>query len=189
MKNTKIKNTVLSALFLAIGIVLPFFTGQIPEIGSMLLPMHIPVFLAGLICGPIYGAMVGFILPVLRSMIFIMPPMYPKAIGMAFELATYGLVSGYLYEKSPWKCTKALYKALLTSMVIGRVVWGVSQLILLGVKGKAYTITAFMTGAFLEAIPGILLQLVIIPTIMVALKRARLVPIKRHKEEKPCKMN
>ena len=66
MKNSNVKNLALSAMFIAIGQVLPFFTGQIPQIGNMLLPMHIPVLLCGLICGWKYGALVGFTTPLLR---------------------------------------------------------------------------------------------------------------------------
>ena len=61
------KNLVLAAMFLAIGLVLPFFTGQIPQIGSMLLPMHLPVLLCGLICGWQYGVVVGFVAPLMHA--------------------------------------------------------------------------------------------------------------------------
>ena len=87
MMEKAVKKVTLSAMFMAIGIVLPFLTGQIRQIGTMLLPMHLPVFLCGLICGWQYGAVVGFVLPLLRSMIFGMPQMYPMALAMAFELA------------------------------------------------------------------------------------------------------
>ena len=181
MKNIHIKNLVLSAMFLAIGIVLPFFTGQIQSIGSMLLPMHIPTLLCGLICGWQYGLLMGFIMPLLRSMLFSMPPMYPGAIAMAFELATYGAVIGYLYSHAKWQCVKMLYRCMFISMIAGRVVWGIAQIILLGVKGNAFTFQAFMVGAFLNAIPGIILQLIVIPVIMVALNKAKLVPFRKHK--------
>ena len=86
-----LKKLSLSSMFLAIGLVLPFFTGQIPQVGSMMLPMHIPVLLCGLICGWKYGLMVGFVLPPLRSVLFGMPPLFPTGAAMAFELAAYGL--------------------------------------------------------------------------------------------------
>ena len=92
MKNQNTKKLAYAALFLALCLVLPMLTGQIPRIGSMLLPMHIPVLLCGLVCGWQYGAAVGFVAPLLRSVLFGMPPMYPVAIAMAFELLTYGLV-------------------------------------------------------------------------------------------------
>ena len=78
MNHNFLKNMALAALFLAIGLVLPFFTGQIPAVGKMLLPMHIPVLLCGLICGWQWGLGVGFVLPVLRSVLFSMPVMYPR---------------------------------------------------------------------------------------------------------------
>ena len=186
MKKNNIQKLTLSAMFLALGLVLPFVTGQIREIGNMLLPMHIPVLLCGLICGWHYGMAVGFVMPVLRSMLFGMPIMYPMAISMAFELATYGLVIGFLYSKSKWKCIVALYKAMIVAMFAGRIVWGLASMVLLGVRGQAFTTQAFLTGAFFNAIPGILLQLILIPAIMVALGRAKLVPFSKHRKTENC---
>lgn len=168
-------------MFLAIGLVLPFFTGQIKEIGNMLLPMHLPVFLCSLICSWKYGVAMGFILPLMRSAIFHMPVMYPNAVAMAFELATYGLVAGYLYGKSKYKCTKALYKSIISAMLAGRAVWGIAEVILLGISGEAFTFSAFMAGAFFKSIPGIIIQLVLIPVIMVALGKAKFVPLIKRK--------
>lgn len=170
------KNLVLPALFLAIGLVLPFFTGQIPQIGQMLLPMHIPVLLCGLICGWQQGAVIGFVLPLLRSALFGAPAFYPMATGMAFELMTYGLVAGLLYSRSRWQCLRALYRCLLAAMVAGRLVWGVVQSLQLGLSGSGFTMEMFLAGALFNAIPGILLQLVLIPALMVALHRTGLVP-------------
>lgn len=169
------KNLALSAMFMAIGFVLPFFTGQIPQIGKMLLPMHIPVFLCGLICGWQYGAAVGFILPLFRSMVFGMPPMFPVAASMAFEMAVYGLVAGYLYNHSKWQCVVSLYRSMLAAMFAGRIVWGITQIIFLGIGGNAFTWQMFLTGALLNAIPGIIVQLLLIPAVMVALNRTGLV--------------
>jgi hypothetical protein len=161
--------------------VLPFLTGQIKEIGNMLLPMHLPVFLCGLICSWKYGLILGFVMPLMRSAIFHMPMMYPNAVAMAFELATYGFVAGYLYGKSKYKCTKALYKSMLSAMIAGRIVWGVVEVILLGINGELFTLSAFISGAFAKAIPGIIIQLILIPAIMVALGRAKLVPLIKKK--------
>lgn len=181
MINPKLKNLVLTAMFLAIGLVLPFLTGQIPEIGSMLLPMHIPVFLCCYICSWKHGMALGFILPLMRSMVFHMPTLYPGAIAMAFEMAAYGLVAGYIFYKSKYKCTKALYKSMIISMLAGRVVWGIAQVILLGLGGSAFTFSAFIAGAFAKALPGIIIQLILIPAVMVALGRAKLVPLIKKK--------
>lgn len=178
---TSVKNLVLSAMFLALGLVLPFLTGQIPEIGSMLLPMHIPVFLCGLICGWKYGAAVGVIVPLMRSMIFGKPVMFPNAVSMALELMTYGLVAGLLYGLSRHQCIIALYRSMLIAMLSGRAVWGAAQMIFLTAGGKEFTWGAFAAGAFLQAIPGIIVQLVLIPAIMLALHKTGLVPFK-HRE-------
>lgn len=182
-----IKNLTLSAIFMAVGIVLPFFTGQIPAIGNMLLPMHIPVFLCGLICGWQYGAAVGFILPLFRSLLFGAPLMFPTACAMALELMTYGLVAGLLYNRSRWQCVLSLYRSILIAMICGRVVWGAAQIIFLGIGGNIFTWEAFAAGAFLNAIPGIILQLVFIPAVMIALNKTGLVPFKKHKSADTAK--
>ena len=175
-----VKKLTVTAFMLALGLVLPFLTGQIQSIGSMLLPMHLPVFLCALICGWEFGVPMAFILPLLRSFMFGMPPMYPTALAMAFELATYALVAGLLYKKSK-QSILSLYVAMIAAMVAGRAVWGVCMMILLGVKGNTFTLSAFLSGALLNAIPGIILQLILIPVIMVALKKAKLIPIEGSK--------
>ena len=161
----------LSAMFLALGMVLPFLTGQIQQIGNMLLPMHLPVFLCGLICGWQYGAILGLFLPLLRSATFGMPPLYPTALAMALELAAYGLVAGLLYGHSRWQCVRALYRPLIVAMLAGRIVWGAAEVVLLGLTGNTFTWKMFLSGALLNSIPGIILQLVLIPAIMVILTK------------------
>ena len=173
------KNLTLSAMFAAIGLVLPMITGNIPQIGSMLLPMHIPVFLCGLICGWQYGLAVGAILPLMRSFLFGMPPLYPVAIAMTFELATYGFVAGFLYNRSKWQCVVALYRSMILAMLAGRIVWGAAEVVLLGLSGSAFTWQAFMAGVVLNAIPGIVIQLTLIPALMAALNKTGLVKFKR----------
>ena len=137
MNETKTQRPVqtlaMAAIMMALGFVLPFFTGQIPQIGGMLCPMHLPVLLCGLLCGWRYGLAVGFLLPLLRSVTLGMPPMFPTAVAMAFELAAYGFLAGFLY-----------------------------------------------------AIPGIILQLVFIPAVMVALDRTGLVRFRRGGETVPA---
>ena len=127
---------------MALGIVLPFVTGQIPQIGSMLLPMHIPVLLCGFICGWKYGLVVGAVVPLLRSMMFGMPPMM-TAIAMAFELAVYGCVTGFLYKKLPGKKVK-LYISLISAMILGRIVWGMVSLVIYGVTNAVFTWQIFI---------------------------------------------
>ena len=184
MKKQSLKNMVLAAMFLGLGLVLPFLTGQIKWIGNMLLPMHIPVLLCGLICGWQYGLVIGFILPVMRTMLFGMPPLYPTAVSMSFELAAYGFIIGFLYSHSRWQCVKSLYRCMIIAMLSGRIVWGIAQVLLLGLGDNGFTVHAFVSGAFLNAIPGIILQLILIPSIMVLLNRAKLVPFLNSKQMK-----
>lgn len=171
-----VKKLTLSAMFLALGLVLPLLTGQLHSLGNMLLPMHLPVLLCGLICGWQYGGLVGFILPMLRFSIFGMPRM-PLAIPMAFELAAYGLIVGSLFALSKSKSVWAVYRSLIAAMIGGRIVWAVGRVILAGVSNVPFGWQVFLTAGFVEAVPGILLQLVLIPVIMVALTRAGLVPL------------
>ena len=134
------KNLTLSAMFLALGLVLPFLTGQIPQVGSMLLPMHIPVFLCGLICGWQYGGLIGAILPPLRYALFGMPILYPFS---------------------------------------GRAVWALAEIALLGISADGFTWQMFISGALLNAIPGIIVQLILLPAVMVALNRTGLVRFRK----------
>ena len=93
-----VRDLTFAAICLALCMVLPFLTGQIPEVGSMLCPMHIPVLLAGFLCGPWWAMAVGAVAPLLRFFLFGMPPLFPTGLAMCFELAAYGLASGLLYR-------------------------------------------------------------------------------------------
>lgn len=174
MKKLSTKNLVLAGLFLALGLVIPFLTAQIPSIGSKLLPMHIPALLCGFICGWPYGLIVGFIVPIFRSILFGMPPMFPVAMAMAFELAVYGCMTGLLYKLFPKK-NAFIYVNLIIAMICGRTIWGIASFFLYGLSGIAFTGEVFMAGAFINAIPGIAIQMIIIPIIIIALRRAKLV--------------
>lgn len=167
-KHNSILKMILAALFLALAYVMPFLTGQIPEIGSMLCPLHIPVLLCGFICGWPWGLVVGFIAPLFRSLTLGMPPPFPTAVCMAFELAAYGAVAGLMHKILPRK--KAyIYISLLTAMIFGRLVWGIAMLVFMGIKGGSFTFAAFIAGAFTNAIPGIIVQIVLIPILVMIL--------------------
>ena len=172
MKNTR--KLILAALFLALGYVLPFLTGQVPAVGKMLLPMHIPVLLCGFVCGWQYGLMVGFVVPLFRSVLAGMPVMMPTAVGMAFELAAYGVISGLLYRKLPGKSLH-IYITLIGAMLGGRIVWGIVSILLYGIQGNVFSWQLFISGALLNAVPGIVLQLVLIPVIVMILEKAGLI--------------
>lgn len=155
----------ISALCFAFGMVLPFLTSQIKEFGDSLLPMHIPIMVCGLVCGYKYGFAVGACLPFARAFCFGMPAIFPNAVWMSAELATYGLVMGYLYSKGQ-RNTRSLYIALVTAMICGRIVWGIAKAILLGIAQKPFSILMFFSGSVIDAMPGIALQFIIIPIIV-----------------------
>ncbi|MBR5571971.1 MAG: ECF transporter S component [Oscillospiraceae bacterium] len=171
-RNNKTVRLVLSALFLALAYVLPFLTGQIPQIGKMLCPMHIPVLLCGFFCGWPWGLAVGFIAPLLRSLTLGMPPLFPTAVCMAFELAAYGAIAGIMYKALPRR-KSSIYIALLVAMIVGRLVWGVAMLVCMGLQGSAFTFAAFFAGAVANAIPGIIIQIVLIPILVMLLDKAK----------------
>lgn len=168
-KNTR--NLVYSAVCLALALVLPFLTGQIPQIGKMLSPMHIPVFLCGFLCGWQWGLFVGFVAPILRSLLFGMPAFFPGACAMAFELATYGLMSGILYRLLPKK-RWAVILTLVLSMLGGRAVWGLARYVFAGLQGSSFPFSAFVAGAFTNAVPGIILHLILVPLIVIAVDKS-----------------
>ena len=171
MNTNRILKLVLAAICLALCMVLPFLTGQIPEIGSMLCPMHIPVLLCGFLSGPFWASVIGVIAPILRFALFGMPAIFPTGAAMCFELAVYGAVCGLLYRRLPKK-TVNVYVSLLSAMLLGRIAWGIVRVLFSGVTGSAFTWAAFMAGAFTSAIPGILLHIALIPMIVMALQRA-----------------
>ena len=171
-KNTTLK-LIISAMFLALAFVLPFLTGQVPQVGAMLLPMHIPVILCGFICGAPWGFVVGATAPLLRSLILGMPPLFPTAISMAFELAAYGFLAGLLYRVLPKKKIN-IYTSLLISMISGRIVWGIVQFCLLGFDVEKFPLSAFFAGAVVNAIPGIILQILLIPVILLILEKSKI---------------
>ena len=166
-----LKRLTVAALCLALAMVLPLLTAQIRLIGKMLCPMHIPVILCGFICGWKYGLGIGLVVPFLRLLIFGMPVLYPGAIAMSIELAAYGAIAGLLYRILP-KTEWAIYVSLLVAMIAGRVLWGIAQVVLLSLQGSAFTLEAFIAGAFAEALPGIILQIVLIPLLVSTLRKA-----------------
>ena len=169
-RRNEIKKLTWCSIFLALAFVMPFLTGQIPQIGSMLCPMHIPVLLCGFFCGAPWGLVVGFVAPILRSFTLGMPPMFPTALCMAFELAAYGLVSGWLHNKLP-KRKVSVYVSLFSAMLIGRLIWGVVMFGSVGFDVSKFGFNAFLGGAILNAIPGIILQIVLIPILVFALEK------------------
>ena len=170
-KKTDVKKLTYSALFLALAFVLPFLTGQIQQIGNMLCPMHIPVILCGFICGAPWGGLVGALAPILRSITLGMPVLFPNAVCMAVELAVYGLVAGLLYSILPKK-KASVYISLITAMICGRVAWGLAMFSALGFDTANFGIQAVIATTVTASIPGIILQLVLIPIIVFAVEKS-----------------
>ena len=167
-KTITAKTLTLSGMFLALALLLPFLTGQIPKIGNMLCPMHIPVLLCGYFCGGTLGLLVGFLAPLLRSVLFGMPLMFPAAICMAFELAVYGITAGTLYRLFPGG-KSGVWLSLICAMLLGRMVWGAAMLFLVGAEN--FGMSACVAGAVTTALPGIAVQLLLIPLIVLTMEK------------------
>ena len=174
MKKTMTIKLTCSALCVALAMVLPFLTGHIPAIGKALSPMHIPVMLCGFVCGWPWGLVVGIVSPLLRSLLFGMPAILPGGVAMAFELATYGVLCGILYRALPKKAGY-LYLTLLLSMVGGRIVWGCARFVIAGLQHGSFPFSAFIAGGITNAVPGIVLHFLLIPPLVLALRRAKLI--------------
>ena len=174
-----IKKIALFAMFLALCWLLPLLTGQIKEIGNMLCPMHIPVLLCGFILKEKYGTLLGLIAPLTRSLLFGMPPLYPTALCMSIELAIYGFVSGFLFKIFVKKfdfdknLIFGIYLSLIIAMLLGRIAWGFTSFIIGLIQQSSFTFKAFITYSLINAWPGILIQLILIPLLIFTLCKSK----------------
>lgn len=160
-----IKKITYGSSLIALGILLPFLTASNPALGQVFLLMHIPALLGGFILGSKHGALIGFIMPLLRSVLFTTPPFYPVAMIMAFELAAYGFFAGFFFALFN-KVKLGYVYALILAMISGRLVWGVASVIILSIANRPYSFEAFVAFGFVTALPGILIQLVLIPVLV-----------------------
>ena len=165
------RNVVLAALFLALAFVLPMVTGHLPQVGNMLCPMHFPILLCGFVLGGPWVCC-GLCGPRCSARCSSGCPDVPIAISMAFELAAYGAVSGWLYRRVKHTLPMT-YATLAAAMVAGRLVWGAVRFVLAGLSGSSFPFSAFLSGALFTAVPGIIAQLVLIPLIITALQKAK----------------
>lgn len=171
MKKTNVYKLSLSAMFLALIFVLPLLTGQIPQLGERFCPMHIPVFLCGYLCPGPWGMIIGFIGPLLRSVTVGVPaPLFPKAFSIAFELAAYGAMSGIFYKLLPKKRIN-LYLSLILSMAAGRLVRAFVMLCCVGFDFSRFDFPAFRTAVVINAVPGMIIQLLLIPVLVSAAEK------------------
>lgn len=178
MKKLKALNKlVITGVCIALCIVLPIALHAIPNAGTLLSPMHLPVLLCGLICGAPYGLACGLIAPLLSSLITSMPPaaMLP---AMMIEFAVYGLVSGLLIHfVRADRVIVNLYISLLGAMLSGRIIAGIARALFFA--GGTYSWNAWATAYFVKSLPGIIIQLILIPIIYLALRRANLIGTKK----------
>ena len=174
MKNS-VKNMTLTAVCIALCVVLPIAFHSIPDAGSVFLPMHIPVLICGMICGWPYGLVCGLMGPLLSSALTGMPPVAILP-AMMVECATYGMVSGIILKLVHTKNTYAdLYIALVVAMLAGRVLSGIAKALIFmpGISMKAWIMASFVT-----ALPGILIQLVFLPSVVQMLMKAKVIPVR-----------
>ena len=169
MRTTKI---TYSALIFALGLLLPAIVRMVPiaNLTSLLSPMHIPVFLAGFVVGWKHAALIGILLPPVSFLLSGMPPIYPVGITMMAELAVYGIVAALIYNYSNGK----ILVSLIGAMLAGRIVYGIVNAVLLGFSGISYGFEAFLTSAFITAVPAIALHIIVVPALVYALERAKL---------------
>ncbi len=182
-KISPIKRSNLCAMCIALCCVLPLAFHAL-SLGHTFSPMHIPVLLCGMLCGPAYGAFCGIAGPVLSSLLTSMPSA-TGLISMIPELITYGFVSGVLMKRvRTGRLSADIYLALVPAMVAGRVVGGIaSALFYLGTSG-AYSFELFVTSYFITALPGIVLHLVLVPALTAVLAKAGMIPSRYYKATK-----
>lgn len=180
MKKSRAYQIILTALLVALGIIIPYFTGHAFGIpGKVLLPMHLPVFLMGFLCGPQYGAIGGLITPVISSVLTGMPVLFPMLPIMAGELLTYGLISGLMYRK----LRLPLYPSLLISMLCGRITYGI---IFSVIVAPGLGAVKAVWGAVVEGLPGIAIQLVLLPAIVYACRKYLRHEMHEHNAKTEC---
>ena len=180
-KMSAVKKSIITAVCIALCVVLPQAFHAIPNAGSIYLPMHIPVLLCGLICGWPYGLLCGLAGPALSALITGMPPAAVLP-GMMVECGVYGLTAGLLMQLVRTKRLYAdLYISLVAAMLLGRVVSGAAKALIF--SAGSYSMASWVAGSFVTALPGIVIQLALLPSIVYALMRARLIPQRYPKDE------
>ena len=180
MKLSTTKKSILTAVCIALCVVLPQAFHTIPNAGQVYLPMHIPVLLCGLICGAPYGLLCGLAGPALSTLFTQMPPvaMLPS---MMVECAVYGLAAGLMTLVKTKYLYADLYLSLVCAMIAGRIVSGIAKALIFSAGN--YSMAMWVTGSFVTSLPGIIIQLALIPTIVFALEKASLIPQRYPKDE------
>ena len=184
-RNKQTLSMVLTAMLMALGLILPFITGNIQAIAKIISPLHIPVLICGLCCGWKWGLGLGMILPLFRSLLFSIPVFPTSAVPMVFELGAYGLLTGLLYpfflKRIKGSHLPAILSAMIISMVLGRFIGGGAKALFLalGIIGSKspFTFAAFFTSYFVSTAAGAVIHLILIPMVVLALEKAKLSPM------------
>lgn len=180
-RNDSLYRLLITAILLSVGMVLPFLTGQLQSFGQLISPLHIPAFICGLTCGWGWGAALGFVLPILRGLIFGMPPFPAVGLPMAFELLFYGLITGLAYpllrKALKDKRLLAMLIAMIAAMIVGRCAGGAAKAVMMGLQGQGYAFSAFFASYFTGTVVGAVIHLIVCPLIVLALEKAKLSPL------------
>ena len=183
-KQSTVKQLCLCALMIALCVIIPLFFHAI-GLGGAMSPMHLPVLLCGLLCGPWYGLACGLLGPLLCSLATGMPDGV-RLLCMLPELAAYGLASGLLMRLIHTKHTLAdIYLSMLPAMLLGRILAGLTKALVLLSSAKGYSLALWASAYFVETLPGTVLQLVLLPILVLALMKARAIPERYPKAKEP----
>jgi len=173
---SKTKKIISTAVCIAMCVVLPIALHAIPNVGSLISPMHVPVFICALVCGPFWGVVCGLVGPFLSSVITQMPPI-AYLPSMLVELAVYGFACGIImrYIKTG-RLYADIYISLGVSMVLGRIAAGLVKAFIF--SAGSYSISVWVSSYVVGTLPGIIVHLILVPAVYAALKKARLAPEK-----------
>ena len=182
--NGDLLRLILAGILIALALVLPLLIGDVQVMNQGISPMHIPAMIAGLTCGPLWGAVVGIVSPLLRGFIFGKPVFPVGSVPMALELSVYGAVCGalYLLQRRRGKDRPHLpmiYLAMVVAMLLGRCAGGIGKVIVTGMQGNGYSFPTFIAAYFTGTWVGAIIHLVLVPAVVTALERARLSPLDR----------
>lgn len=161
----KTRELVLSGLLLATGILLPMVFHMFGLIGPVVLPMHIPVLIGGFLLSPTLALYLGVLTPIISGLLTGMPVMFPMSIIMAFELGTYGLVASLATRK----LKLSSIPSLIISMIAGRISAGLTVTLLVQLFGVKMNPIMYIKGAIITGMPGLIIQLIIIPSLIYAI--------------------
>ncbi|MFA5542347.1 MAG: ECF transporter S component [Bacilli bacterium] len=169
--NKNIDKIVMGGLFIAIGAILPQLF-HIAQLGTVVSPMHFPVILGGLILGLKYGFAVGVLTPLVTALIFGKPPLFPAGFAMALELGVYGFIAGLI--NTNFKFSKNiyinLYAILISAMLLGRIVAILTNSVFYLVGSSDDNFMEFLATLFVTGLPGIVLQVLMIPPLYLRIK-------------------